>query len=138
MNGLPWSFDEAERRLSDASSRQQVAEDQLKQAFKAAADAEDAYRIQLAKVITSLRDMGVPATVCQDLAKGAEDVAELRRARDVAEGVKAAAEQACWRRNADRRDAARLADWSQRREMAEAGGEVVHDFSTHVIGGGRT
>ena len=134
MNGLPWSFEEAERRLSQASSRQQQAEDALKAAHKDAAEAEDNYRLQLAKVITSLRDMSIPATVCLDLAKGSEDVAELRRVRDVAEGVKAAAEQACWRRNADRRDAARLADWSCRREFAEAAGEVHHEFSTPIGG----
>lgn len=136
MNGLPWSFEEAERRLSQASSRQQQAEDALKAAHKDAAEAEDNYRLQLAKVITSLRDMSIPATVCLDLAKGAEDVASLRRKRDIAEGVKAAAEQACWRRNADRRDAARLADWSCRREFAEAAG-VVSVPDGELIGGRR-
>lgn len=135
MNGLPWSFDEAERRLSAASSRQQSAEEELKRAYREAAEAEDRYRVRLALLITELRDMGVPATVCLDLAKGANDVAKLRRERDIAEGVKVAAEQACWRRNADRRDCRSLAAWSQRREMAEAAGVVHHDFEKPVGAG---
>lgn len=131
---LPWSIEEAGAQLRKASRFQQEAEGQLKEAYKEAAGAEDAYRIQLAKVVTALREMGVPATVCLDLAKGAEDVAELRRARDIAVGVREAAQQACWRRAADRRDAQALAGWSERQTYAEARGEVHHDFSTPVGG----
>lgn len=129
---LPWSIEEAGAQLRRASRFQQAAEEQLKEAYSEAAQAEDAYRIRLAQVITSLREMGVPATVCQDLAKGAEDVAELRRARDVAAGVKAAAEQVCWRRTADRKDAQALAGWSERQMFAEAAGRNVHEFEKPV------
>lgn len=129
---LPWSIEEAGAQLRRASRFQQAAEEQLKEAYSEAAQAEDAYRIRLAQVITSLREMGVPATVCQDLAKGAEDVAELRRARDVAAGVKAAAEQVCWRRTADRKDAQALAGWSERQMFAEAAGRNAHEFEKPV------
>jgi len=131
---LPWSIEEAGAQLRKASRFQQEAEDALKEAHKTAAAAEDAYRIQLAKVVTSLREMGVPATVCLDLAKGFKDVASLRRARDVAIGVRDASQQACWRRAADRRDCQALLDWSMRREFAEGRGEVHHEFSSPVGG----
>lgn len=135
MNGLPWSIDEAGAQLRKASRFQQEAEDQLKRAHRDAASAEDAYRIQLAKVITSLREMGIPATVCLDLAKGAEDVATLRRERDVAVGLREAAQQACWRRAADRRDCQALCGWSERREFAEGRGEVTHQFDRPIGAG---
>ena len=80
-------------------------------------------------------DMSVPATVCLDLAKGFEDVAALRRERDIKEGLKAAAEQLCWRRTADRKDAQALSGWSERREFAEGRGEVLHTFEKPVGAG---
>ena len=43
----------------------------------------------------------------------------LRRLRDIDEGVVEALKQAAWRRAADRKDAQRFSDWSQRREAAE-------------------
>ena len=64
---------------------------------------------------------GLPATLCLDLSKGDERIASLRREWDIAEGVKEAMQQNCWRHTADRKDAQRFADWSQRREMAETG-----------------
>lgn len=137
MNGLPWSFEEAERNLSQSSRRQQEAEDRLKDAYKTWGEAQDNYARKLSETITELRNQSVPVTVCLEIAKGLPEVAELRMLRDTAEGVKAAAEQACWRKNADRRDAARLADWSQRREMAEAGGEVRQTFEQPIGGRAR-
>lgn len=132
MAEQPWSFDEAVRRCSLASKHQQNAEKSLKAAYIGAAEAQEAYARRLAELIQSLREMSVPATVCLELAKGAEDVSRLRAERDEWEGVKAAAEQACWRRNADRKDAQRFADWSQRREFAEGRGEVQHEFERPI------
>lgn len=134
MSEQPWDFDEAVRRCSLASKHQQQAEDALKEAYVGFAAAQEAYARRLAEVVQSLRDMSVPATVCLELARGAEDVSALRSERDQWEGVKAAAEQACWRRNADRKDAQRFSDWSQRRQFAEAAGEVRHDFSQPIGG----
>lgn len=135
MNGLPWDIEEAGVQLRKASRFQQAAEEDLKTAYREAAEAEDAYRVRLAQVITELRDMSVPATVCLDLAKGFEDVAALRRERDIKEGLKAAAEQLCWRRTADRKDAQALAGWSERQQMAEAAGQVEHTFEKPVGAG---
>jgi hypothetical protein len=132
MSEQPWSFDEAVHRCSLVSKRQQEAEAALKSAYVGFAEAQEAYARRLAQVVESLREMSVPATVCLELARGAEDVAALRRERDGWEGVKAAAEQACWRRNADRKDAQRFSDWSQRREFAEAAGEVQHTFEKPI------
>lgn len=49
------------------------------------AQAEKAYRVRLAEEILKLREEKYPATLIIELAKGNEDVAELRLQRDVAE-----------------------------------------------------
>ena len=132
----PWTFDEAVTRCSGASKRQEEAEQALGEAYRGFAQAQEAYALKLAKGIESLREMSVPATVCLELAKGMSDVAELRMERDQWAGLKAVAEQACWRRNADRKDAQRFSDWSQRRELAEAGNDMRPTYS-EPIGAGR-
>jgi len=129
---LPWSIEEAGAQLRKASRFQQEAEDALRTAYREAAEAEDAYRVRLSEVITELRDMSVPATVCLDLAKGFKDVAQLRRERDIKEGLKAAAEQVCWRRTADRKDAQALSGWSERQMFAEAAGRIEHTFEKPI------
>ena len=120
-NNRPWDFDEARAACRKASRAQEAAEQALKQAYIDAARAQEAYRLALAERILELRGDGLPATLCQDLAKGTRAVTELRRHWDIAEGVKEAMQQNCWRHTADRKDAQRFADWSQRREMAETG-----------------
>ena len=66
-----------------------------------------------------LRAEGQAATVCADLARGDKQVAELRRLRDISDGVYEAMKQASWRHTSNRKDAQRFADWSQKREVAE-------------------
>lgn len=131
-DGLPWDFGEAERRLGQASVRQQAAEDALREAYKAWGEAQQRYALKLALAITELRADGIPVTVCLELAKGAPEVARLRMERDVAEGVREAAQQASWRRNADRKDCQSLARWSERREQAEAAGGVRHEYGRPI------
>jgi hypothetical protein len=122
MSG-PWTFSEAMAACQGASRRQQAAEDAMREASKAFALAEEAYRLALAKEIVNKHNVdGVAWTVAPDLARGDKDVARLRRERDIAEGVREAMQQAAWRRAADRKDAQRFSDWSQRRELAEHGG----------------
>jgi hypothetical protein len=104
-----------------ASAQQKGAEASLRDAAQALADAERAYRIALARKITSLRAEGLAATTCADVARGSEEVADLRWKRDVAQGVRDAAEQAAWRLSADRRTIQGLSDWAARRELAEHG-----------------
>jgi hypothetical protein len=120
-NNRPWDFDEARAACRKASQMQERAENALRESFVDAAHAQESYRQALAEKIVELRADGLPATICQDLAKGNEYVSELRREWDIAEGVKEAMQQAAWRHTADRKDAQRFADWSQRREMAETG-----------------
>lgn len=120
MNNQPWDFDEARRYCRQASLRQEAAEDALRKAYADAGIAEEEFRRALAERILELRAEGLPATVCSDVARGDVAVSELRRKRDIAEGVREAMVQAAWRLTADRKDAQRFSDWSQRREMAES------------------
>ncbi len=129
---LPWSIDDSAAQLREASTHQQRQEEALKAAYRKWGKAKDAYAKALALKITELKNMGTAATLAKELAKGDEKVAELRMLQDTAEGEAKAAEQACWRRNADRKDAQALADWSQRREFAEARGDVVHQFEKPI------
>ena len=115
----PWTFDQARQACREASSHQEAAEDSFQQAAVEAAKGEEQYRLALAEEIIRQHDSGVAWTVAPDLARGNPKVAELRRKRDIAVGVRDALDQACWRRNADRKDAQRFADWSMRRELAE-------------------
>lgn len=119
MAQLPWMIDDAASALRAGSAGQRAVEASVKDAYRAYAVAEQAYRQALAQRIVELRADGQPTTLAADLARGDERVARLKMQRDVAEGVKEAAMQASWRASADRRDAQSLAEWSQRREMAE-------------------
>lgn len=121
LRDQPWSFDVARQVCRAASERQADAEQLTVQAARDAAEAEAEYRQALARKIVELHDAGAAWTVATDLAKGDPEVARLKQERDVAEGVKAAADQAAWRCTADRKDAQRFADWSQRRELSEGG-----------------
>ncbi len=120
-NNRPWDFDEAREACRMASQAQHAAEDALKEAARDLALAEQAYRLALAKRIVELRADGTPASVCADVARGDVEIARLRMKRDIADGVREAAVHAAWRRNADRKDAQRFADWSMRRELVEGG-----------------
>jgi hypothetical protein len=115
----PWTFVEARQACRKASRQQEAAEESFQEATVDAAKGEEQYRLALAEEIIRQHDSGVAWTVAPDLARGNEKVAGLRRERDIAVGVRDALDQACWRRNADRKDAQRFADWSMRRELAE-------------------
>lgn len=117
MNG-PWSFDEALERCRDASRRQEDAENELRLAYQRSATSEENYRKALAVQILAEHEAGVAWSVAADVARGRDAVARLRRERDIADGVREAQMQVAWRRTADRKDAQRFADWSQRRELA--------------------
>lgn len=135
MSEAPYTFSEARAAASRASQAQQQAENFVREAARDAAEAEERYRVALAKAITELHAGGAAWTVCGDLARGDTDVARLRRDRDIAQGVREAAVQASWRRAADRRDTERFITWSFRRELAEFPLPDPADVS--VIGGRR-
>ena len=132
MSNAPWTMGEARSNCRRASQRQEDAENVLRKAFIDKAVAEEAFRVALADRILELRDDGVPATVCSDIARGDRKVADLRRKRDIAEGVCEAMSQAAWRMTADRKDAQRFSGWSERREFAESGGNTTPTYSPPV------
>jgi hypothetical protein len=119
MSG-PWGFDESLENCRKASAMQEASERAVKESAHKAAVAQEQYAVALAKEIVRQHDEdGRAWTVCGDIARGDPKVARLRRERDINEGVREAMVQAAWRRAADRKDAQRFADWSQRREMAD-------------------
>lgn len=119
MSG-PWDFTQARAAAADAQREQERAEDELRAANRAYAQAEEAYRKALALEMWRLRrEDGVAWSTIGDLARGDERVAAFKRVRDDAEGEALIAKQAVFRRSADRRDTERFIDWSMRRELAE-------------------
>lgn len=117
----PLDITEARAAARLASENQRHGEDQLREAFRDAARAEEAYRKALAQEITRAHAEGGAWTVCADLARGEATVAQLRYERDVKQGVKEAALQAAWRYAADRKDLGRFIDWSARIDLASGG-----------------
>lgn len=65
----------------------EVALKECKNRGRAAAEAEQKYRMKLADKILELRDQKLPATLIGDLARGDKDVAMLKFERDCAEVV---------------------------------------------------
>jgi len=120
----PWSFDEAEERCAEQALAQEKSEDRLREAWREYAIAEETYRVELAKRILRLKEQGMSITLCETLARGESDIAQLKRLRDIAEGSRDAAEKAAWRHNSNRKDTLGLADWSKRRELAEGYGQM--------------
>lgn len=138
MSHAPYDFGQARDAAARASSAQQQAENNLIDAAKDYAEAEERYRIALAKeIVRQHAEDKVAWTVAPDLARGDVEVARLRRERDIAEGVREAMQQAAWRRAADRKDTQRFIDWSARREFAEAGGHVPEPLEMPIFGARR-
>jgi DNA-binding transcriptional LysR family regulator len=134
----PYTFEQARNVAHQASSAQLAAETALKDAARDFAEKEERYRVALATEIVRQHAVeGVAWTVAPDLARGNKDVARLRRDRDIAEGVREAMQQACWRRAADRKDTQRFIDWSMRRELAEGYGSAPEPEYHEPIGGHR-
>lgn len=127
MSDQPWSFGQARQMCRSASAAQEQAEKSMREAWRDYAERERAYRKALAEKILQLRADGMAVTAAGDVARGDSHVADLKFARDVAEGVREVQAQAAWRRVADRKDAQRFADWSQRRELAEFHGNAPEE-----------
>ena len=123
MTDSPYTFAEATELVNKARVAQAQAEDFTREASVSLAEKERAYRMALAKRILELHQEGIAWTVAQDVARGDRHVAQLRMERDIAEGVKDAAEQAGWRHAADRRALQALLEWSAKRDLAEDPGQ---------------
>lgn len=119
-----YTFSRAREVERENSAKQHAAELALIEACKNAAERERIYRRALASKILGLRAEGHAATVCSDLARGDDQVANLKYERDVSEGVKDAANHAVFRASADRRTAETLIEWSMRRDLAEGAGRA--------------
>lgn len=76
-------IDEVWRR----SEMLETALKECKSRGRAAADAEQTYRVKLAEKILLLRENGLPATLIPDVARGDRDVAKLKFERDCAQVV---------------------------------------------------
>lgn len=133
-----YTFEQARTAAQAASAGQLAAERALKDSSRDFAEKEERYRVALAKeIVRQHADDGVAWTVAPDLARGNQDVARLRRERDIAEGVRGAMQQAAWRRAADRKDTQRFIDWSMRRELAEGYGRAPEPEFSETFGGAR-
>lgn len=112
-HAIPYDFGQARDAAYRFQSAQLAGEKALRDANDDKALKEKIYRIALAKRIIELHASGVAWTVCQDLARGDEKVAELRYDRDVAVGVFEATQTASWRHTANRKDCLELIVWSR-------------------------
>lgn len=105
-----------------ASELQRRVEDDMRDAGRKLATAEEAYRRALSFRIYELHEGKTPHgavawTLCEAIAKGEDPVAELRRTRDDARVELEVLRQQAYRRGADRADVARLLTWSMNREL---------------------
>jgi len=135
----PWTIDQARQAANLASAQQKGAESMMKDAGRAYAEAERAYRILLAQTITRLKAEGVAWSSTADLARGDKAVADLKLKRDVAEAVYETTKAALWRHSGDRRDVHQFAGWSMRaglRDDADAG--ASHDWDGEPSIGARS
>jgi hypothetical protein len=107
-----WDFTQAKEAARKSSIAQREAEDGFAEAASTYAQAEAAYRVELAKETLRLRTDGMAATLVPDLAKGNERISQLRLERDIAKGLLDVATHSMWRHNADRRDVQRFIDYS--------------------------
>lgn len=68
---------------------------QLGNRGRAAAQAEQDYRVALAKKILTERDRGTPVTIISDVCRGDREIAKLKFNRDVAQTTYESAKEAC-------------------------------------------
>lgn len=121
---LPWDLQQAHDVLEDASRAQHDHQQKIREAVKAAAQADHVHRVALAHKIGELRDNKVPAVLCSKLAQGDETISLLARTAAEAEGDREIAVQEGWRLHASRKDLQELTDWSKRRDLAIDRGQV--------------
>ncbi len=112
-HAIPYDFSEARATAHRFQAAQLDGERALRDASEKLADAERHYRRALARKIVEVHADGAAWTVAQDLARGDNDVSELRYLRDVARGVFEASQTASWRHTANRKDCLELIVWSR-------------------------
>lgn len=113
----PLLIEDAREAEHAASELQRGVEDRLRRDSAALAEAERAYRKRLSQRILAMKAKGFAITACKDIARGEKDIADLRYARDIANGMWEATRQEAFRRGADRKAVGRLTDWSRARDL---------------------
>lgn len=131
----PYDYATAKRAIAHQSREQTAGEQTMREAAADHARKEEAYRLALAQQITEVHANGAAWTVAQDLARGDRNVAGLRRERDIAEGVREAAQQAMWKHAANRRELEQLVDWSMRIDIGQA--REQEPAEPEIVGGKR-
>jgi hypothetical protein len=119
MSGPPlpaWSFQEAQEGAEQAAEDQATAEGDYGKAVEEAAELERDYRRALATKILELKASGLAITAAGDIARGDDEISNMRYLRDVAIGAREAAKAAMNNRHsANRRDVEALIRWSASR-----------------------
>lgn len=118
MKGLPWEIETAREVLAEASRQQHAHQEKIKDAVRDAARSDQLYRVALARRMAELRESGMAASLCKELARGDEAIALLAYEAAITEGNREIAVQEGWRLHANRKDSQELADWSKRRDLA--------------------
>jgi len=113
----PLEIIEARTAQHQASKTQRDHVDKVAGAHDDLANAEYAYRTALSDRWKELRGEGWAATVCGDIARGEEKIANLRKERDEAQGALRALEEDSYRIAADRRALDGLVRWSMHRDL---------------------
>ena len=116
LDARPYDYGGAKRAAARQSRDQAQSQEQVASDARNAAEKERLYRMALAKEILRLHAKGVAWTSAQDLARGEEEVARLKYDRDVAQGMKEAAEIGAWKCSANRKTLDLLIGWSMRVE----------------------
>jgi hypothetical protein len=83
------------------------------------ADAERTYRMALAKEILKEREAGIPVTIIGDLSRGDSTIADLKFARDAAESVYDANNEAInvWKLQARLMEAQISREWGRKEDI---------------------
>lgn len=132
----PYSFDEARLAVVHIGRRQREAERFRNERVKAAAEAEKAYRRGLAVKIIELREQGWPATVCEHLARGDDEISDLKAAASILQGAVDTASHSLYRMGSDRKSLDSLVDWSKR-VAPDGQGDEPEGRPAHIHGSGR-
>lgn len=105
--------------MVDAGLEQEASEQHMRDTAKEAAVAKRDYQRALAVRIVELKARGNAVTACETIAKGEQDISDLRFQRDLKEAEAQAARAANYRHSANRQDTLKLTEWSMRRELAD-------------------
>lgn len=116
----PYDYQGAKRAIVQQSRLDREADRTVREAFKDYAEKERRYRVRLSKRIVELKAEGMAVTVAGDVARGEEDIAQLKYERDCAEGGKEAALAVKWANAADRRELEQLVNWSMRVDLGSS------------------